>query len=174
MDVLDVFAADARIDFAERLRKLREKAGLTQGQLGDKLGVSRGSISYYENTDRVPDIEFLVKVTTYFDVSADYMLGKSENATLLYQDIGLALGLSDKAINRIMENIWYELESKLLHAANTLLKQDTVPSKENLDKVSQLLDLAIRIDSLNLEWEVQNQERRAYNVPKIKDRDVCK
>lgn len=73
-----------------------------------------------------------------------------------------------------MENIWDELESKLLHAANTLLSQDTVPSKENLDTVSQLLDLAVRIDSLNLEWEVQNQERRAYNVPKIKDRDVCK
>lgn len=65
-----------------------------------------------------------------------------------------------------MENIWYELESKLLHSANILLNQDTVPSKENLDTVSQLLDLAVMIDSLDLEWEVQNQERQFYSWSK--------
>ena len=35
--------------FAKRLRGLRESVGLSQGELAEKLGVSRGSISYYEN-----------------------------------------------------------------------------------------------------------------------------
>lgn len=99
----DFVAENTRKIFAERLRALREEAKLTQAQLGDKLGVSRGSISYYENMDRVPDIEFLVKVTDFFDVATDYMLGKSDNKEPLYQDIGLSLGLSDKAIYHILE-----------------------------------------------------------------------
>ena len=53
--------------------------------------------------DRVPDIEFLVKVTDFFDVATDYMLGKSDNKEPLYQDIGISLGLSDKAIYHILE-----------------------------------------------------------------------
>ena len=103
MAKLDVFVTNVRKCFAERLRDLREEKGLTQGELGTALGVSRGSISYYENMDRVPDIEFLVKVTNYFGVATDYMLGHSDNALPLYQDIGLALGLSDKAIGHILD-----------------------------------------------------------------------
>mgnify|MGYP002542054856 CR=1 FL=1 len=98
-----IVAENTRKIFAERLRALREDAKLTQAQLGDELGVSRGSISYYENMDRVPDIEFLVKVTDFFDVATDYMLGKSDNKEPLYQDIGISLGLSDKAIYHILE-----------------------------------------------------------------------
>lgn len=99
------FGADAynsRTIFAERLRALREDAKLTQAQLGDKLGVSRGSISYYENMDRVPDIEFLVKVTDFFDVSIDYMLGKS-NSKEAIRDIGYTLGLSEWAVSRLQD-----------------------------------------------------------------------
>ena len=90
--------------FAESLKFLREKGGLTQSQLADKLGVSRGSISFYENKDRVPDIIFLDKVADYFGIGYDFLMGFSDNMNPNNTDIGLRLGLSDEAIEKWERN----------------------------------------------------------------------
>ncbi len=90
-------------DFAERLKQLREIAGLNQSQLADKLKVSRGSISYYENCDRVPDIEFLYNASLFFGVPVDYLLGCSDNKKEENKNFGLITGLSDKAIENLLE-----------------------------------------------------------------------
>jgi len=87
--------------FSTRLRFIREKAGLSQSEFADKLGVSRGSISYYENAERVADIEFLFRLHQYFDLETDYLLGISDNAFPENQELGAATGLSDKAIHKL-------------------------------------------------------------------------
>lgn len=63
--------------FSNRLRELREESSLSQTLLAEELGVSRGSISYYENGDRTPDVEFLKKAKAYFCVDYEYLLGES-------------------------------------------------------------------------------------------------
>jgi len=87
--------------FAKRLRGLRESVGLSQGDLAEKLGVSRGSISYYENESRVPDIVFLERVSEYFDVGINFLLGHSENQNPSNEDLGLYIDFSDKAIEKL-------------------------------------------------------------------------
>ena len=67
--------------FTNRLRALREMKRLSQTQLADALGVSRGRISYYENGERTPDVEFLALVRDYFHVDYEYLLGESEFPT---------------------------------------------------------------------------------------------
>lgn len=62
---------------SRRLRELREAAGLSQAQLAEELSVSRGSISYYENGDRTPDVDFLMKAKEYLGVDYEYLLGES-------------------------------------------------------------------------------------------------
>lgn len=64
--------------FANRLKELREERGLSQTQMADALGVSRGSISYYENGERTPDIGFLAQAKEYFRVELDYLLGYND------------------------------------------------------------------------------------------------
>ena len=64
--------------FSLRLRVLREESGLNQGELAEKIGVSRGSISFYENGSRVPDISVLQKLCNEFGVSADFLIGAKE------------------------------------------------------------------------------------------------
>lgn len=88
--------------FAKRLKGLRESVGLSQGDLAEKLGVSRGSISYYENESRVPDIVFLEKVSEYFDVGINFLLGHSENQNPSNEDLGLYIDFSDKAIGKLL------------------------------------------------------------------------
>lgn len=87
--------------FAKRLRGLRESVGLSQGELAEKLGVSRGSISYYENQSRVPDIVFLERVSEYFAVGINFLLGHSENQNPSNEDLGLFIDFSDEAIEKL-------------------------------------------------------------------------
>jgi transcriptional regulator with XRE-family HTH domain len=93
----------AKSAFATRLRELRVMAELSQVELADKLGMSRGSISFYENAERVADIEFLYSCAVFFGIEPRYLLGLSDNAYLESQDIGMITGLSDKAIYKLKE-----------------------------------------------------------------------
>lgn len=87
--------------FAGRLKELREESGLSQGDLAEELGVSRGSISNYENCTRIPDITFLCRASDFFRVGTSYLLGESENKEPKYEDIGLLINFSDNAIKKI-------------------------------------------------------------------------
>ncbi len=60
---------------AERLRGLRGEKGIGQNQLAKEIGVSNASISYWENAKQEPTAEAIYKLSKYFDVSADYLLG---------------------------------------------------------------------------------------------------
>lgn len=62
----------------KRLRKLRENNEMKQEELGKKLGLSASTIGMYEQERRQPDNETLVKIAEVFDVSVDYLLGKTE------------------------------------------------------------------------------------------------
>lgn len=64
---------------ANRLRKLREEKGLTQKELAQALGLnSKSTITNYEQNDRDPDYETLIKIAKYFEVSIDYLLGQKD------------------------------------------------------------------------------------------------
>ncbi len=65
--------------FGERLKKLRKKSGYTQVSLANELGVSKGTIAMWEVGKRKPDFETLCKLSEFFDVRTDYILGQSED-----------------------------------------------------------------------------------------------
>lgn len=89
--------------FAKRLSKLREEKGISQQVLADALGVTRQSLSVYEKAERTINTELLVRIANYFKVSADYLLGLSDVATLDadIQVVGKYTGLSETAIGVI-------------------------------------------------------------------------
>ena len=66
--------------FGDRLRKLREDTGMTQVDLGKKIGISERVIGYYESNNRFPrKQETLQKFAEVFHVSVDFLVG-SDNA----------------------------------------------------------------------------------------------
>ena len=71
--------------FDETLIYLRKRAGLTQAELAEKLGVSRSTIGNYEKGIRTPDYEMLEKIADYFNVDLNFLLGKSGNEADLYK-----------------------------------------------------------------------------------------
>lgn len=64
--------------YGDRIANLREKYKLTQQQLADKIGITRASLSHYEKNRREPDYETLQKLADFFDVSTDYLLGRTD------------------------------------------------------------------------------------------------
>jgi transcriptional regulator with XRE-family HTH domain len=66
------------MDFNVRLKHLRQKYKLTQGELADILGIKSTAISNYESKRNEPSFEKLIALSEYFDVSCDYLLGISD------------------------------------------------------------------------------------------------
>ena len=58
-----------------RLREVRKAKGLTQGELGDLIGVGKSAICCYEKETRNPTLEAVLEMIRVFGVSADYLLG---------------------------------------------------------------------------------------------------
>lgn len=61
------------------IKQLRKEAGLTQDELGRKLGVIKQTISSWENNISVPSTETLTTLSKLFGVSVDYLLGLSSD-----------------------------------------------------------------------------------------------
>lgn len=65
------------------LRAIRKKKKYSQLKIALDLNISREALSHYENGKRSPDIEMLVKLSRYFDVSIDYLITGQEFVPML-------------------------------------------------------------------------------------------
>lgn len=88
------------VNFGKRLKELRKNAGLTQKQLADKIWVTKATISYYEQSERNPSPEILVKLAKVFHVTTDYLLGIEQKQRFL--DVS---GLSEEDIELLQHTI---------------------------------------------------------------------
>lgn len=61
-----------------RLKELRRKRKISQVKLALDLNMNQNSISRYENLEREADYDTLIRLADYFDVSIDYLLGRSD------------------------------------------------------------------------------------------------
>ncbi|MBO5031782.1 MAG: helix-turn-helix transcriptional regulator [Lachnospiraceae bacterium] len=69
------------MDLSERLQSLRKKAGYSQEQAAELLGISRQAVSKWESGQGKPDLDHIIKLTEIYNVSADYILsGKKQSA----------------------------------------------------------------------------------------------
>lgn len=64
--------------FSKKLKQLREERGKTQQDIADILGVGRPTIAGYETKGKQPDYDKLKILANYFDVTIDYLLGRTD------------------------------------------------------------------------------------------------
>lgn len=89
--------------FADTITTLREERNKKRQKVADDLGISRASLEYYEKGKRKPDIEILAKLADYYDVSTDYLLGRTTAKTTdkNLQFVCNYLGLTEKAVEML-------------------------------------------------------------------------
>lgn len=66
----------------EQIKKLRTACGITQVELAKLLGVTKQSVSNWENDNILPSIDMLIRLAEFFQVSTDYMLGLDTKETI--------------------------------------------------------------------------------------------
>lgn len=71
---------------SKRIFNLRKQNGLTQTELGDFLGVTKQTISKYERDIKVPSRESLQKLADIFNVTTDFLLGRSSFLNIDFQE----------------------------------------------------------------------------------------
>ncbi|MCU5086355.1 helix-turn-helix domain-containing protein [Bacillus cereus] len=64
--------------FGTRLHTLRKERKLRQEDMAKQLGIARTTYAMYEQGNREPDYNTLIKLATFFEVSIDYLLGTTE------------------------------------------------------------------------------------------------
>lgn len=67
--------------FCQRLRELRQLNKYTLEQVGADFNVSKQTVSRWEIGERLPPLDVVVKLADYFDVSLDYLVGRSDDPT---------------------------------------------------------------------------------------------
>ena len=111
--------------FGKRLKELRKANGYTIEQFAEAVGISKSTVGYYENNNRMPDIEILSRIADVLNVSADYLIGKTNTTATKGKTKTVCdfTGLSDTAVEYLAELV----KNKRIAVINHLfseLKQD--------------------------------------------------
>ena len=112
------------MNMADRIQYLRKAKGISQEELADKIGVSRQAVSKWESEQSTPDLERIIVLSEFFEVTTDYILkgieptkdkdekGKELASRILYIAstalivIGLFCAFSEWYAEQTMEAIW--------------------------------------------------------------------
>jgi len=92
--------------YGEKLKLLRNKRGLSQKELTDRLNLNRSTYERYETSTTQPDYDTLKKLADFFNVSTDYLLGHDKPVDEMSEDE------IDEEIKEIMKevDVWYKDE----------------------------------------------------------------
>ena len=62
----------------DKIRNIREDRELTQKELSEKLYVSKKTYERYENGERIPPIDFMIRLADFYNVSLDYLCDREK------------------------------------------------------------------------------------------------
>lgn len=104
------------------LKYLRKENGITQEELAKAIGVTTSMVGMYETGARKPSYEVLFKISEYFDVSIDYLLGRDKNNNCsdtinskfkpIIDSLDRAGDLKDEEIDDIREQVEFLINFK--------------------------------------------------------------
>ena len=115
----------------KRLKSLRGKK--SQAEVAKALGISRPRYSHYENEHVEPDSKLLIKMSEYFDVSIDYLLGKSADPGRIENNFDPLDELRKYMLENNMQNMdfgFYDIEKW-----KKLSREDVEDLKKHFDYV---------------------------------------
>ena len=69
------------IQLANNLRRLRTENNYTQEQIGEKLNISRQAYSNYETGKRIPDIDMLIRIADFYEVTLEQLITQTCTGT---------------------------------------------------------------------------------------------
>lgn len=139
---------------SENIALLRKKAGITQDELAAFLGVTKASVSKWENEQSMPDILLLPEIATYFDVSVDELLGyepqlSKEQIQKLYIELSEcfanmpfeeAFAKSENLVKKYYSCYCFLLQMGILWLNHYMMAEEKERQTEILGKIQKLCE----------------------------------
>lgn len=126
-DIINFMKTNSTIkNFGKRLTELRKAKGLTQTELGNKIGVSKRVLSYYEGVSKYPPTHLIVPMAKTLHVSTDELLGVKGIKPQLDPEYAALWRRLKKA-----ENLSIRDRKALLRVLDALVKRNMPKTKQN-------------------------------------------
>ena len=126
-------------DFSRIITLLRKEKGLSQKQAAAELGISQALLSHYEKGIRECGLDFIIKLSNYYNVSCDYLLGKTPNKDGVMLSVDEIPDSSSSKDNKFKGSILSTLNKKLI-----------------INSISIIFDLLQKCNNKNLISEVSS------------------
>lgn len=123
------------MDLGKRLLQLRKSNDVTQEELGRQIGVGKTTISNYETGYSTPDTETISRIADFFNVSVDYLLGRTDEPNDVHQRIESALVDEPDADELIA--FWREMKER--EDLKLLFKQVRPLSDDSIRRVIRVI-----------------------------------
>ena len=94
------------MNIADRIQFLRKQKGYSQEELADKVGVSRQAVSKWESEQSVPDLEKIIVMSEFFEVTTDYLLKGIEPASVTNKKTVKTLYIAFAFVFALIAGIW--------------------------------------------------------------------
>lgn len=122
--------------FGERLKYLRINDGLTQEELGKKLGVTKMVVSNWELNKGTPNYDMLKKIADIFGVSIDYLLEYNNN----YKNLDYKFIITNDNSNYVKINYTSSFNKKTINKVIKMLNSKTI-TEEDLEKAIKIAQI---------------------------------
>lgn len=116
--------------FKERLNKCRLERGLSQSAVANLLNMTRQAYNHYETGQRQPTQEILVKIADLFQVSVDYLLGRTDDPYQMDGETNIKYDEFSYAMYDEAKDLSEDDKKRLLMFAR-MLKDSTIEEKKN-------------------------------------------
>ncbi len=116
--------------FSERLKELRGEHGITQDQLSEKTGLSHGCIAMLEVEKRTPTAQTLNALADYFGVTTDYLLGRTDDDSIVFSKNAPApLPADQQELNILFQSLAPGYRTQVLEYARYMAERSGVNLK---------------------------------------------
>lgn len=119
----------------EKIKELADKQGISLNKLEEKLGFSRNTI--YNMKKSTPNVERVSMIADYFNVSTDYLLGRTDNPNVASEIFTTSDGRTVDLSN-LRERV--------------VLFDGKPLSDEDVDKIAQIIKLSLGVSDIESEW----------------------
>ena len=131
--------------FADRLRSLRKENNITQQELANKFFITKSAVSKYENGVNTPENKLLQELANYFNVSVDYLLGRSDNRkfTESFSPSDEQLQIKESLLNALIKEKNFNEKSliKAFSIIEAFSKKGVNIDDISTDKINQAIDI---------------------------------
>ena len=136
-------------EFGRIITKLRKQKGLSQKDAAQKLGISQSLLSHYEKGIRACGLDFLVKTADFYEVSADYLLGRTNNPSFTTNEVDAIPEVDELSdVGNVKTNTYCLLNRKLI--TNSAAVIYSILAKINNKKLSKYVTDYLTVCEYNM------------------------